>query len=231
MINVIGLIRSRFRREMAERLVPELGPIRIVSIVDSHVTLAAVMTSSQVDVVASGISLAPGLPAFCRMLRPDVRTMLTLVSDSPSAESQAIAADHGFDAVVDLAEGLDHAATVIEREFQRFVCGGVSRPGGHGVEESRFPEPQVGSAIHLAAESDREIVGLIAAGRTDREISAVLHYSGQTIRNRVSKILQSSGLTSRTQLATTYLNIMHNGRNPFIVDQPRARHTATAHRF
>lgn len=150
--------------------------------------------------------------------------MLILASDAPSAVAEALADDHGFHAVVDLADGLRAAADAIEREYQSFRRSGASRQFSGGGE------PRCTSGIHLATESDREIVGLIAAGRSDREISGLLNYSDQTIRNRVSKILQLSGLTSRTQLATTYLNILNRGQNPFIGEEPQGRRVVTARR-
>lgn len=58
-------------------------------------------------------------------------------------------------------------------------------------------------AYHDAA--DIEIVRLVAAGLSDKEISNLVHYSGQTVRNRISRILQDSNIANRTQLAMVFL--------------------------
>ena len=45
---------------------------------------------------------------------------------------------------------------------------------------------------------------MITAGYSDKEIAEVMHYSHQTIRNRVSHLLLQSGARNRTQLAVKY---------------------------
>ena len=50
------------------------------------------------------------------------------------------------------------------------------------------------------------IIELIHIGLADREIGEVVHLSTQTIRNRVSAMLEKSGLGNRTQMAWMYSN-------------------------
>jgi DNA-binding NarL/FixJ family response regulator len=50
-------------------------------------------------------------------------------------------------------------------------------------------------------QSDRHLVTLISRGMTDRDIAAVMGLSVQTIRNRVSKILNELRLENRVQIA------------------------------
>lgn len=49
--------------------------------------------------------------------------------------------------------------------------------------------------------TDREIALLVSRGLTDRDIAAAVHFSVQTVKNRVSKILTQVGVANRTQLA------------------------------
>lgn len=49
--------------------------------------------------------------------------------------------------------------------------------------------------------TDREIAHLVSQGLTDKDIAAAVHFSVQTVKNRVSKILTQIGATNRTQLA------------------------------
>jgi len=48
---------------------------------------------------------------------------------------------------------------------------------------------------------DREILGLICVGMHDVDIAKVVHLSTQTVKNRISAMLERSGLRNRTQLA------------------------------
>jgi DNA-binding NarL/FixJ family response regulator len=48
---------------------------------------------------------------------------------------------------------------------------------------------------------DMHIVKLIAEGKTNKEIAHVLNYSEGTIKNRVSRILNLTGMTDRTQIS------------------------------
>jgi len=59
------------------------------------------------------------------------------------------------------------------------------------------------SATALVTLTPREekILGLVAAGMSNREIAAWLHLSEKTVRNQVSRVLGQLGLRSRTQAA------------------------------
>ena len=57
------------------------------------------------------------------------------------------------------------------------------------------------NALSVLSEIDREIAVLISRGMTDRDIAETVHFSLQTVKNRVSKILTQVGAANRTQLA------------------------------
>ena len=52
---------------------------------------------------------------------------------------------------------------------------------------------------------DRDITHLVVRGMSDREISEVVNFSTQTVRNRISRILRDNGFSNRTELATAQL--------------------------
>jgi len=52
---------------------------------------------------------------------------------------------------------------------------------------------------------DLMIVTMVAFGLTDKEISQWVFLSSQTIRDRISRVLEDLGLRNRTQLAVQYL--------------------------
>lgn len=57
------------------------------------------------------------------------------------------------------------------------------------------------SALSILDGTDREIAQLVSQGLTDKDIAATLHFSVQTVKNRISKILSRVGVANRTQLA------------------------------
>ena len=54
----------------------------------------------------------------------------------------------------------------------------------------------------LLSEREKEVLALVAQGRTNREIAAELVISENTARNHVSRILGKLGLTRRSEAAT-----------------------------
>ena len=58
-----------------------------------------------------------------------------------------------------------------------------------------------------AREVDREILSYVCDGLTDREIADRVYLSPQTVRNRISAMLQRCGKSNRTQLAIMYAPI------------------------
>lgn len=68
---------------------------------------------------------------------------------------------------------------------------------------------------------DREIVSMIAAGLTDEEISHGVYLSCQTVRNRISRMLERSGARNRTHLASIHIHDQYNSLDhAFPVAQP-----------
>jgi DNA-binding NarL/FixJ family response regulator len=59
------------------------------------------------------------------------------------------------------------------------------------------------------SDEDRAIVALVARGLTNRDIARELHMSYQTVRNRLTRIFDLTGVTNRTQLAIGWLTSSH----------------------
>ena len=70
-------------------------------------------------------------------------------------------------------------------------------------ELMKAPEPFDYDA-HGITDKEREILELVAAGRSNREISAELFLSEGTVRNYISTLLEKLNLRDRTQLAVYY---------------------------
>lgn len=57
------------------------------------------------------------------------------------------------------------------------------------------------NVLSTLSQTDYEIALLVSQGLTDKDIAAAVHFSVQTVKNRVSKILTQIGAANRTQLA------------------------------
>ena len=81
-----------------------------------------------------------------------------------------------------------------QRSCQRFLVGNVE------------PAPAL-SAVSIAdlRGVDLKIVRLVSMGYADREIAGLLNFSHQTIRNKISRLLEANGLRNRTQLGMAYI--------------------------
>ena len=56
-------------------------------------------------------------------------------------------------------------------------------------------------ALSALSDIDQQIAVLISRGLTDKDIAATVHFSVQTVKNHVSRILTQVGAANRTQLA------------------------------
>jgi len=79
------------------------------------------------------------------------------------------------------------------------------------------PTPQLWNSVPLPAmiegsvgtardDIDREILDLVSVGMQDADIANVVHASTQTVKNRISAMLERSGYRNRTQLAWMHSN-------------------------
>lgn len=107
----------------------------------------------------------------------------------------------GFDDLVDGAQAHDDT----RRQIIELVHGQRIPRTSHCVVEPPKDDAAHTIMIHLHDRIDREIVRLIARGHSDREIAQCVFLSPQTIRNRVSRLLDRSGARNRTHLAVLYV--------------------------
>lgn len=73
------------------------------------------------------------------------------------------------------------------------------------LDHPTFGEPVATDMSAAKERTDDEIADLVSRGFTDREISEMLHFSHQTTRNKISRVLSRSGLRNRTDLAIARL--------------------------
>lgn len=101
---------------------------------------------------------------------------------------------HGFDGCVDLrrpARDIVDTLDAIRRGDYEEEVSVDSDPGGTQFFATSLCQDQ----------TDSRILAFVTMGLSDREIGAKVFLSSQTVRNRVSKMLERSHLANRTQLA------------------------------
>ena len=111
------------------------------------------------------------------------------------------AAQAGLDDVIDMSQSPDKLLT----QFRDSIAGRHALRS-HPIWNSIHPPKDVHDlATPYRDTIDREIVSMIAAGLTDDEISHGVYLSCQTVRNRISRMLERSGTRNRTQLAANFI--------------------------
>ena len=139
----------------------------------------------------SGLSIAD----WIRDHRPS--TKVVLISVRVSDELLVEAASLGVAAVVDKSIGVFELSRIVREVSagRNFLTRDVVRAAQSQLETRGF------ARLSNLGEVDREIMGLIAQGMSDREIATKVYLSPQTVRNRVSRLLTNLGRENRTQLA------------------------------
>ena len=139
----------------------------------------------------SGLSLAD----WIRDHRPS--TKIILISVRVTDELLVEAATLGVAAVVDKSVGVVELSRIVREVSagRNLLTRDVVRAAQSRLETRGF------ARLANLGDVDRDIMGLIAQGLSDREIASKVYLSPQTVRNRVSRLLTNLGRENRTQLA------------------------------
>lgn len=137
----------------------------------------------------------------CSTKWPQVRTLI-LSSDVRPA-FRYVAHKYGVSEVMSTRAGLEEILDHLES-----IIAGKSQVRNTEVQ---LVERELKDSGYLpllqAREVDREILSYVCDGLTDREIADRVYLSPQTVRNRISAMLQRCGKSNRTQLAIMYAPI------------------------
>jgi len=104
----------------------------------------------------------------------------------------------------------DRARREIETALADFQAMGAGREadrastmlGELGATRSTAPPELVDTPLAVLSRREREVLGLVAEGRTNREIAERLVLSEHTVNRHVANILRKLGLTSRAAAAS-----------------------------
>lgn len=123
--------------------------------------------------------------------------MLSLYED-PDTVARAIRVGAGgyllkdapLDDVIDGIHAALGGELVLDKRLARQILGRATRE-----------PPERASAPALLSEREREVLQLVAAGRTNREIGAALYLSRSTVKTHIEHILTKLGVGDRTHAA------------------------------
>ncbi|MGB3768534.1 MAG: response regulator transcription factor [Phormidesmis sp.] len=170
----------------------------------------------QFDIVLLDIGL-PGIGGVeaCRQIKqhhPDLPVLvLTSRSQQPLIEQLIAAGASGF-----CLKGIEAETLILAL---RSVAAGASWWDAGSTKEIRTtfekkatPQPTVTTTITSLTQREKEILALLALGKSNPEISQELHITTGTVRVHVHAILQKLEVRDRTQAAILALQQGRNGQ-------------------
>jgi DNA-binding NarL/FixJ family response regulator len=175
-----------------------------------EIDIEHVSQSSSSDVVLLGtyeLSSVHDTIAMIRGLRPDVRIILTSPANSEESILRAITA--GVKGYLDEAappEIYKQAIRVVHggtmwmprRVMSRFIDRATARPQKSPLEFSTD-----------LSYREKQVLELLVAGRTNKEIGAELGLQERTVKAHITKLMQKAGVENRTALS---VHALHNLR-------------------
>ncbi len=176
--------------------------LNVVGAAGSGEEAVAMAAEARPDVVVMDVRMpGQGGVEACREIRslsPDTRVlMLTSYADKDAVLASILAGASGY--LLKNTTGRDLAEAILR------VASGASLldPAVTGVVLSWIKSDRGVSSEGLS-ERERQILELIAQGKTNREIGEVLFLAEGTVRNHVSGILAKVGAGSRTEAAARF---------------------------
>lgn len=200
-------------------------PIRVMIVDDHEVVRLGLRTALDIedalDVVAEAGSGAAAMQ-LCASLRPDVVLLDVVMPDMDGIETcrELLSSDHAPRVVMLTSYDNDQAvAASVMAGTSGFLLKNVGRgdivrailevaAGARLIDpavERRVAEGLVRRSDDGLTEREREIIALVAQGKTNKEIAADLIISEKTARNHVSRILEKLDLTNRSQAAAWFV--------------------------
>lgn len=207
------VIRQEFLRDLVRRFVPDNANNAIVAVVGSACEAIHVIRETAVDIVAMGPTFIEEAPNMVAARTGRIRPMTAVLYSELTPSIAERARLNLVDVLIDASRGVEKASGDVMDAYSKFRSG--------DFESWSAPPTNLGLCVPkilIHDDFDREIIEMIAAGYGDRDIAEAVFLSHQTVRNRVSRILNENGARNRTHLACMYLKLMNDGRQPFESD-------------
>jgi DNA-binding NarL/FixJ family response regulator len=184
--------------------------LEVVAEAESGEAALELLQRQSVDVVLMDVMMAGiGGIAACREIKeragaPKV-LMLTSSSDEQAVLSSLVAGANGYllknvrrDELLRCLRAAHQGQTTLDPAIADTVTRQLRQLAEGKIRPALGPEAAPGAEL---SERELEVVGLIAEGKTNKEIAEALIIAEKTARNHVSRILTKLGLTRRSQAA------------------------------
>ena len=185
--------------------------LEVVAEADSGESALETLQSISVDVILMDVMM-PGMGGVeaCRIVKERGKTprvlMLTSSSDEQAVLSSLVAGANGYliknvrrEELLRGIRATHSGQTTLDQSVTATVMGQLVAISQGSQKEALT----VNTALkdNPLSEREMEVVGLIAQGKTNKEIAAELTIAEKTARNHVSRILMKLELTRRSQAA------------------------------
>jgi DNA-binding NarL/FixJ family response regulator len=131
---------------------------------------------------------------------PEIKVLVLTMHDSDQMVRRALEAGaHGYLLKSDLTDSLPKAVKAIS-EGKRFFTPEVSEIVLEGFLKKKEQHHLVEGKGTRTTPRETEIMSLLAAGKTNREIAALLHITVRTVETHRSKIMLKLGIHSLAEL-------------------------------
>lgn len=180
----------------------------VVAEAESGEETLSLLETVDVDVVLMDVMMeGMGGIAACRQIKEAAEApkvlMLTSSSDERAVLSSMLAGANGYLLKNVRREEILRCLRAVfsgERILDPAIADTVKRQLKE-ISSGRYVRAQEDPAEEELSERELEVVGLIAEGKTNKEIAEALIIAEKTARNHVSRILGKLGLTRRSQAA------------------------------
>ena len=180
----------------------------VVAEAESGEAALSLLETVAVDVILMDVMMeGMGGIAACRQIKEGLDApkvlMLTSSSDERAVLSSMLAGANGYLLKNVRREEILRSLRAVfagERILDPAIADTVTRQLKE-ISSGRYVPAQEDPAEEELSERELEVVGLIAEGKTNKEIAEALIIAEKTARNHVSRILGKLGLTRRSQAA------------------------------
>lgn len=182
--------------------------LEVVAEADCGETALQVLSDTSVDVILMDVMMeGMGGIATCREVKENPAApkvlMLTSSSDEKAVLSSMLAGANGYLLKNVRREEILRCVRAVhagERILDPAIADTVARQLKE-ISSGKFVPQKGDPGEEELSERELEVVGLIAEGKTNKEIADALIIAEKTARNHVSRILGKLGLTRRSQAA------------------------------
>jgi DNA-binding NarL/FixJ family response regulator len=180
--------------------------ITIVGVATDSNKLLQMVEAVEAEVVLCSSELRDGIQAGCqvvrrlRLMQPNLRVILGLNTSARDVVVEAfrqgargvLCGDESFDALCKCIEVVMQGEIWASNKELCYLLEALSEPAPTHITNAK--------GLHILTKREDDVVRLVAEGLTNREISARLNLSENTVRNYLFRIFDKLGISSRVEL-------------------------------